>query len=82
MRSGSGRMHRALRDLIAGWANQGLLHVPDAHEAAEDLAVLCQGLLPIELQIDPTLVLSEHQVKLRVERGVDKFLRLYASNPS
>lgn len=78
---GPGRMHAALRDLIAGWAKRGLLNVQDAHEAAEDLAVLCQGLLPIELQIDPKLTLTDEQVSDRVVRGVDKFLRLYAAGP-
>ncbi|MBV6657632.1 MAG: TetR/AcrR family transcriptional regulator [Devosiaceae bacterium] len=79
---GPGRMHSAFQDLISGWADRGLLAVSDSYEAAEDLAVLCQGLLPIRLQSDPELTLSEAQVNERVERGVDKFLKLYGPEAS
>ena len=74
---GPGRMRSALQDLIQHWASQGKLEVDDCKEAAEDLSVLCQGLLPIELQIFPDLALSEDQIEHRVTRGVDKFLLIY-----
>ena len=74
---GPGRMRAALQDLIQMWVNQGKLQVEDTKEAAEDLSALCQGLLPIELQIFPDLKLSEEEIEHRVTRGVDKFLRIY-----
>lgn len=76
---GPGRMRSALEDIIGAWADRGHLDVPDTKEAAEDLAVLCQGLLPIELQIFPDLTLSEDEVAHRVIRGVDKFLAIYGA---
>ncbi len=74
---GPGRMRSALQNLIQDWADQGKLEVRDAREAAEDLSVLCQGFLPIEIQVFPDLTLSEEEIEARVTRGVDKFLRIY-----
>ncbi|MBW4710840.1 TetR/AcrR family transcriptional regulator [Roseobacter sp. YSTF-M11] len=76
---GPGRMRTALQDLIQMWVDQGKLQVEDTKEAAEDLSVLCQGLLPIELQIFPDLKLSEEEIEHRVTRGVDKFLKIYGA---
>lgn len=76
---GPGRMRSALEDIIQAWVERGYLDVPDTKEAAEDLAVLCQGLLPIELQIFPDLKLSKDEVEHRVVRGVDKFLAIYGA---
>ncbi|CAJ1391790.1 unnamed protein product [Effrenium voratum] len=76
---GPGRMRSALEEIIKAWVDRGHLDVTDTKEAAEDLAVLCQGLLPIELQIFPDLKLSEDEIAHRVVRGVDKFLAIYGA---
>ncbi len=76
---GPGRMRAALQDLIQVWVDQGKLKVEDTKEAAEDLSVLCQGLLPIELQIFPNLTLSKEDIEHRVTRGVNKFLKIYGT---
>lgn len=76
---GPGRMRGMLQEMIEAWTEHGQLDVKDSKEAAEDLSVLCQGLLPIELQVFPDLKLSEEEIEHRVTRGVEKFLKLYAA---
>ncbi|MEL7218448.1 MAG: TetR/AcrR family transcriptional regulator C-terminal domain-containing protein, partial [Pseudomonadota bacterium] len=76
---GPARMRGVLEDIIQAWVDRGHLKVADTKEAAEDLAMLCQGFLPIELQIFPDLTLTDDEIEHRVVRGVDKFLKIYRS---
>ena len=78
---GPGRTRANLGRLIATGVARGELSVPDAELAAEMLFGLWQGLTNFQLALGIDVEAIRGDLAGRVDRGVELFLRLYASPP-
>ncbi len=76
--AGPGRVKPVLAALLSEAASKGLLHIDDAHLAAEDLFALWEGGMRAELGCGLSGPITAEQIASRVKRGTQVFLRAYA----
>ncbi|MCD7989089.1 MAG: TetR/AcrR family transcriptional regulator C-terminal domain-containing protein, partial [Klebsiella quasipneumoniae] len=60
----------------------GALRACDPQEAADDLAGLWLGMTSLAIKLGARRPLSDDEIKLRVERALEVFLRAYSQAPS
>lgn len=76
--AGPGRVRTVLALVIDAAAARGELAPDDPERAAEDLIGLWQGFMPLEGRFGITAPPASDEIRQRVTRGVDLFLRAHA----
>jgi TetR/AcrR family transcriptional regulator, mexJK operon transcriptional repressor len=76
--AGPGYLRMQLAKTIEAAMERGELRRSDPIRAAEDVAALWQGFLPLETRFGIVGALDRAEVELRVTRGVELFLRAHA----
>jgi len=77
--AGPGRVRAALTAIIKAAAARGELQVDHAKSAAEDIISLWSGSLPTELSFGIPTPVAPKEIRRRVRRGTELFLRAYAT---
>jgi AcrR family transcriptional regulator len=71
-------VYGAMADWLKRWEALGVLRLDDAHAAAVQFVLLCQGDLVIRAQLGVVHHVSAGEVRATVRRAVRTFLRAYA----
>ncbi|MGC6399405.1 TetR/AcrR family transcriptional regulator [Sphingomonas sp. FW199] len=80
--AGPAQCRMALGNMIVEADQRGMLKVEDPMFAAETLLAMWKGFLDIELRFQVTQHQTEEQLKARVNRGTQLFLRLFSAKPN
>ena len=75
---GPGRAQQMLEAIIAEAIEAGTLRACDPQEAADELAGLWLGMTSLAIKLGARPPLSDDEIKQRVERALDVFLRAYS----
>ncbi|MHB7156457.1 TetR/AcrR family transcriptional regulator [Klebsiella pneumoniae] len=76
--AGPGRAQQMLEAIIAEAIEAGTLRASDPQEAADELAGLWLGMTSLAIKLGARPPLSDDEIKQRVERALDVFLRAYS----
>ncbi len=76
--AGPGRAQQMLEAIIAEAIEAGTLRACDPQEAADELAGLWLGMTSPAIKLGARPPLSDDEIKQRVERALDVFLRAYS----
>ncbi|HBY1423290.1 TPA: TetR/AcrR family transcriptional regulator, partial [Klebsiella pneumoniae] len=79
--AGPGRAQQMLEAIIAEAIEAGTLRACDPQEAADELAGLWLGMTSLAIKLGARPPLSDDEIKQRVERALDVFLRAYSLAP-
>ncbi|HBS7165464.1 TPA: TetR/AcrR family transcriptional regulator [Klebsiella pneumoniae] len=79
--AGPGRAQQMLEAIIAEAIKAGTLRACDPQEAADELAGLWLGMTSLAIKLGARPPLSDDEIKQRVERALDVFLRAYSLAP-
>ena len=79
--AGPGRAQQMLEAIIAEAIEAGTLRASDPQEAADELAGLWLGMTSLAIKLGARPPLSDDEIKQRVERALDVFLRAYSLAP-
>ncbi|MCD4540862.1 TetR/AcrR family transcriptional regulator C-terminal domain-containing protein, partial [Klebsiella pneumoniae subsp. pneumoniae] len=79
--AGPGRAQQMLEAIIAEAIEAGTLRACDPQEAADELAGLWLGMTSLAIKLGARPPLSDDEIKQRVERALDVFLRAYSLTP-
>lgn len=75
------RAQQMLEAIIAEAIEAGTLRACDPQEAADELAGLWLGMTSLAIKLGARPPLSDDEIKQRVERALDVFLRAYSLTP-
>ncbi|MFH4826043.1 TetR/AcrR family transcriptional regulator C-terminal domain-containing protein [Klebsiella pneumoniae] len=81
LRRRAGRAQQMLEAIIAEAIEAGTLRACDPQEAADELAGLWLGMTSLAIKLGARPPLSDDEIKQRVERALDVFLRAYSLAP-
>jgi TetR/AcrR family transcriptional regulator, mexJK operon transcriptional repressor len=77
--AGPGQVHQRLAALLTSAGQENKLKIDDADLAAKDLIGLWQGFTPVEVKFGVASPPSALEIRRKVLRGVQVFLRAYGN---